>query len=259
MLDDDGDPRIHPVASRRRASPLPCRAPRRRLAVLPHLRSRGHLIPRRLGDLGVDEASRLTHIGWDQGALGVALRLSALLDATLVAQLYSRLVIDSNRVLGCESSIPLRSERTEIPGNLELETSAARARARDPRALPREIARLLDQRARGRQRHRAARGPQLHAGLRRRAAAVARRALDRRLPAARRRHAVGAARGARAGRRRQRALLGRRRRLRRSGARRRRGLPRALLEISNDRIETEAGQAEWAARLARVLRGVRLP
>ena len=37
----------------------------------------------------------------------------------------------------------------------------------------------------------------------------------------------------------------------------RRGLPRALLEIRNDRIETEAGQEEWAQRLADILR--RLP
>ena len=36
----------------------------------------------------------------------------------------------------------------------------------------------------------------------------------------------------------------------------RRGLPRALLEIRNDRIETEAGQEEWANRLARVLQTI---
>ena len=36
-----------------------------------------------------------------------------------------------------------------------------------------------------------------------------------------------------------------------------RALPRALLEIRNDRIETESGQEEWAERLAAILR--RLP
>jgi predicted N-formylglutamate amidohydrolase len=39
----------------------------------------------------------------------------------------------------------------------------------------------------------------------------------------------------------------------------RRGLPRALLEIRNDRIETEAGQEEWANRLAGVLAGIHAP
>jgi predicted N-formylglutamate amidohydrolase len=41
------------------------------------------------------------------------------------------------------------------------------------------------------------------------------------------------------------------------GARRR--LPRALLEIRNDRIETEAGQEEWARRIASVLAAIRAP
>ena len=88
-------------------------------------------IPRRLGDLGVDERARRTHIGWDIGALGVARRLSALLDATLVAQRYSRLVIDCNRILDarrrfrCAASAP-RSRAT----SRSTTTPAARASAR---------------------------------------------------------------------------------------------------------------------------------
>jgi predicted N-formylglutamate amidohydrolase len=39
----------------------------------------------------------------------------------------------------------------------------------------------------------------------------------------------------------------------------RRGLPRALLEIRHDRIESEAGQEEWARRIAAVLGAIRSP
>src|SRR5215218_2626520 len=57
----------------------------------------GAIIPRRLGTLGLPESELQRHIAWDVGILGVTRRLSEALDATLVAQLYSRLVIDCNR------------------------------------------------------------------------------------------------------------------------------------------------------------------
>src|SRR5207302_2979771 len=57
----------------------------------------GRAIPRRLGTLGVSESERARHIAWDIGIAGVTERLSALLDATAVLQVYSRLVIDCNR------------------------------------------------------------------------------------------------------------------------------------------------------------------
>ena len=54
-------------------------------------------IPRRLGNLGVRPDELKRHIAWDIGALAVARRVAAALDAPLLAQNYSRLVIDCNR------------------------------------------------------------------------------------------------------------------------------------------------------------------
>ncbi|HVA13214.1 MAG TPA: N-formylglutamate amidohydrolase, partial [Stellaceae bacterium] len=60
----------------------------------------GNRLPRALGtlDLSQDELGR--HIAWDIGAGAVAARLGALLDAPVVQQRYSRLVIDCNRAPG---------------------------------------------------------------------------------------------------------------------------------------------------------------
>src|ERR1700751_453793 len=57
----------------------------------------GRLIPKMLGDLGLPDSELVRHIAWDIGIAGVARRLSDLLDAHLIAQRYSRLVIDCNR------------------------------------------------------------------------------------------------------------------------------------------------------------------
>ena len=57
----------------------------------------GRLIPRALGDLGLPESELSRHIAWDIGIAGVAEALSKQLDAHLMAQRYSRLVIDCNR------------------------------------------------------------------------------------------------------------------------------------------------------------------
>src|SRR5258706_306166 len=57
----------------------------------------GRLIPRALGDLGLPAADMERHIAWDVGIAGVAEQLATALDAHLVAQSYSRLVIDCNR------------------------------------------------------------------------------------------------------------------------------------------------------------------
>ena len=85
-------------------------------------------LPRRLGHLGLPSSELQRHIAWDIGALAVAQRIAAALDAPLIAQNYSRLVIDCNRDPGVESSIPTVSECSSIPGNLHL--SAAQAAAR---------------------------------------------------------------------------------------------------------------------------------
>jgi predicted N-formylglutamate amidohydrolase len=88
----------------------------------------GRLIPRMLGDLGMPADELTRHIAWDIGIAGVAEALSKHLDAHLVAQRYSRLVIDCNRPPAAPSSIPRISEATMIPGNQGLERDAAEAR-----------------------------------------------------------------------------------------------------------------------------------
>ncbi|MDP9082475.1 MAG: N-formylglutamate amidohydrolase [Pseudomonadota bacterium] len=85
-------------------------------------------IPRRLNGLGLAASELRRHIAWDIGALGVAMGVAAALDATLVAQNYSRLVIDCNRDPTVASSIPQLSEASAIPGNLALDGAQIAAR-----------------------------------------------------------------------------------------------------------------------------------
>lgn len=91
----------------------------------------GNLIPKRLGTLGLEPMHLVRHIAWDVGAAGLSRRLSELLDATVVTQTYSRLVIDCNRQITRHDSIATRSEDTDIPGNLNLPAGEAEARARE--------------------------------------------------------------------------------------------------------------------------------
>ena len=91
----------------------------------------GRTIPRRLGTLGLPESERARHIGWDIGIAGVTEHVSAALDATAVFQTYSRLVVDCNRGHGVDSSIPTVSETTAIPGNRDLSPEERTARQRE--------------------------------------------------------------------------------------------------------------------------------
>ena len=98
----------------------------------------------------------MRHIAWDIGIAGVAEQLSDHLDAHLIAQRYSRLVIDCNRPIGAASSIPVFSEATTIPGNEGLSREDADARQReifDPYHV--RIDQAIDQRARDEAAHRA--------------------------------------------------------------------------------------------------------
>ena len=88
----------------------------------------GRAFPRRLGKLGLPESETSRHIAWDIGIGAVGKRLSQLLDAAVIRQTYSRLVIDCNRDPKVASSIPEISETTEIPGNLGLIETARAAR-----------------------------------------------------------------------------------------------------------------------------------
>jgi predicted N-formylglutamate amidohydrolase len=109
----------------------------------------GRLIPRALGDLGVAASELTRHIAWDIGIAGVAEALSKQLDAHLIAQRYSRLVIDCNRPPEAPSSIPRISEATAIAGNEGIGREAAQTRRRsifDP--YHRRISDAIEQRLR---------------------------------------------------------------------------------------------------------------
>ena len=91
----------------------------------------GKIIPRRLGMLGLAPRDLERHITYDIGAAGVARGLSRRLDAHLVLQTYSRLVVDCNRSPDAEDFIPTLSEDTEIPGNRGVSEREAQARTRE--------------------------------------------------------------------------------------------------------------------------------
>src|SRR5258706_16029631 len=90
----------------------------------------GRTIPRALGDLGLPADELTRHIAWDVGIAGVADALSKQLDAHLIAQRYSRLVIDCNRPPGAPGSIPRISDATVIPANEGLTRDATALRRR---------------------------------------------------------------------------------------------------------------------------------
>jgi len=213
-------------------------------------------IPRRLADLGLPPSELERHIAWDIGSLAVARQVAAALDATLVAQNYSRLVIDCNRDPSVDSSIPRSSEWTEIPGNLELAEAdrlARRAAIFDPYHA--HLRTLIDERL-------AARRPPI---------LIAQHSMTDRYK--------GVSRAMQAA-----VLYGRDRRfashalmmLRREAAlniaenepyfvsdqtdftvprhAEARGLPYVEIEIRQDLISEARGQAEWADRITRALR-----
>jgi predicted N-formylglutamate amidohydrolase len=80
-------------------------------------------LPGRYGTLGLGPMERESHIAWDPGALGVARHLSRSLDAPLIHATVSRLVLDLNRDPSAPDSIAALSENTRIPGNADLPPS----------------------------------------------------------------------------------------------------------------------------------------
>lgn len=109
----------------------------------------GRAIPRALDKLGLPDSELQRHIAWDIGIAGVAERLADALGAHLVAQRYSRLVIDCNRPFHSAGLVPLISEATHIPGNDGLTTDAIAARRAEIFApYHARIAQALDARAR---------------------------------------------------------------------------------------------------------------
>ena len=90
----------------------------------------GNLLPRALGTLGLSALDLQRHIAWDIGAAALARRLAEALDAFLIVQTYSRLVIDCNRPLHSPCSITALSESTPIPGNQQVDAAEVEGRRR---------------------------------------------------------------------------------------------------------------------------------
>ena len=88
----------------------------------------GREIPRALGDLGLNAADRERHIAWDIGVAGLGARLAEMLGAPFIAQRYSRLVIDCNRDPARSDAIPEISDGSTITGNIGLSAADRRAR-----------------------------------------------------------------------------------------------------------------------------------
>ncbi len=85
-------------------------------------------VPAALDNLGLTEAQRQTHIGWDIGAEALTRLLAERFKACAVLTTYSRLVVDSNRAPGDPAAIPVVSDGVLVPGNRDLDDGAAEQR-----------------------------------------------------------------------------------------------------------------------------------
>jgi predicted N-formylglutamate amidohydrolase len=216
----------------------------------------GALIPRRLKDLGLPAADLKRHIAWDIGVLGVARRMAEALGAPLVAQNYSRLVIDCNRDPQVASSIPHISETREIPGNKDLsaaETAARRKEIFEP--YHRRITEIIDERvAAGRRTIVVAQHTMtdVYKGVRREMHAAILYNRDRRfaglvLEMLRREAGLIVADN-------EPYFVSDETDYTIPHHAEARGLPYVEIEIRQDLVSDDAGQAEWAARIAQALK-----
>jgi predicted N-formylglutamate amidohydrolase len=87
-----------------------------------------NFVPPVLAGLGLNQAHLTDHVAWDVGAHGLARRLSVNLDAPLVSAPASRLIVDPNRDLAAPDLIPKTAEGVVVPGNAGLSETERRAR-----------------------------------------------------------------------------------------------------------------------------------
>jgi predicted N-formylglutamate amidohydrolase len=217
----------------------------------------GRRLPARLGALGLSELDLGRHIAWDIGVAGLARQLAERLDAVAILQTYSRLAIDANRPPGSPESILGMSDGTVIPGNQDLSGAEAERRAREIfHPYHDRIRRELDDRVRA---GRATALVALHSftpalgdGRARSWHVGVLHLRDTRLA-----HALLRLLRAEPG-----LVVGDNEPYAASDATdysivehgERRGLPHVEIELRQDLIADEAGQAAWAARLAPLLR-----
>jgi len=88
----------------------------------------GNLVPAGLAGLGLPRAELERHIGWDIGIAALGRQLGKALDATFIAQRYSRLVIDCNRLSERPDAMPEVSDGTAIAANVGLSEADRAAR-----------------------------------------------------------------------------------------------------------------------------------
>lgn len=74
-------------------------------------------VPPEIGSLGISEADMRRHIAWDVGARGVTLSLARLLGAEAVLSTWSRLVIDPNRGADDPTLVMKLYDGSIIPAN----------------------------------------------------------------------------------------------------------------------------------------------
>ena len=91
----------------------------------------GNAIPASHNQLGLSDGQLNSHIGVDIGAAALARKLAHLLQAPLILQPYSRLLIDCNRPPGTVDSIPVSSDGVTIPANLSINEHEIQARQRE--------------------------------------------------------------------------------------------------------------------------------
>ncbi len=106
----------------------------------------GKRIPHALGRLGLGIADRERHIAWDIGTASLGECLANKLDAVLLRQPYSRLVIDCNRDPDAIDAVPTTSDGTIIARNQALSPEDREARVSEihepyHRAIAAEICR----------------------------------------------------------------------------------------------------------------------
>lgn len=147
MPDDASDDRDYRLLAPDDPAPVEVLRPHGASPVFLTCEHSGKCFPARLGTLGLGPRDLERHITYDIGAAGVARRLSARLDAALVLQAYSRLVVDCNRWPSAHDFVTVHSEDTDIPGNVGIGDAERAARATEIfHPYHDTIASLLDQR-----------------------------------------------------------------------------------------------------------------
>jgi predicted N-formylglutamate amidohydrolase len=101
---------------------------RRDVGVLVLCDHAGRATPARFDRLGLADEAFERHIAYDIGAAALSRELARRLNASLIEQVYSRLVIDCNRSPGRADMIPEVSDGTIIPGNAALTDVQVQAR-----------------------------------------------------------------------------------------------------------------------------------